>query len=234
MTVAYAVDGVASPAGTLFVRNDSMTRFVSVPMVSKRGELQAEARPPDSRHEARVLRRPARSGHGSCGHRSRGRAQGPDFAFVLESPVLVRLGVHRFGRTHARASSSLARAETRSAGGCSRLVRRGRRSARRRSWSLATGRSGSRTESTVGCSSGGPGTRKHRPDGAASAVSGRERCRARPGGGVLHPSRASTAESTDGSRSRLAERPGLAERARRHRVRSDRRSGDQHGAPDRA
>ena len=104
IAVAYTVatPGVTSPTGTLFVRTDSMTRFVRVPLTAKRAVLQAVVparlirgekllyytvvRDPDTGRSATI---PAAG------------ARAPDYAFVLEQPVVVRLGAHRFGRTHA-------------------------------------------------------------------------------------------------------------------------------------
>ena len=107
IAVAYTVatPGVTSPTGTLFVRTDSMTRFVRVPLTAKRAVLQAVVparlirgekllyytvvRDPDTGRSATI---PAAG------------ARAPDYAFVLEQPVVVRLRRTPF-RSHARAWS---------------------------------------------------------------------------------------------------------------------------------
>ena len=102
IAVAYTVatPGVTSPTGTLFVRNDSMARFVRVPLTAKRAVLQAVVPARLIRGEKllyyTVVRDPD-TGRSATIPASGARA--PDYAFVLEHPVVVRLGAHRFGRT---------------------------------------------------------------------------------------------------------------------------------------
>ena len=104
VAVAYAMDtpGIASPTGTLFVRNDSMASFTRVPLALKRGVLQGVVPARLIRGQKlvyyAVLRDPETGRTASI---PKAGARAPDFAFVLEKPVVVRLGTHRFGQTHA-------------------------------------------------------------------------------------------------------------------------------------
>jgi hypothetical protein len=104
--IGYAVDtpGVTSPAGTLFVRDDLQTGFVRVPMKLGSITLPSGREP---RLSAVVPSRLVR-GHRLLYHvvvqdpaSGRSVEATPDSAWVLEKPFVVRLGVHRFGRTRA-------------------------------------------------------------------------------------------------------------------------------------
>jgi hypothetical protein len=105
LTIAYAVDTpeVTSPTGTLYLRNDSMRTLARVTLTSKRpGVLEAVV-------PGRLLRgkkllyfamlRDPRTGRSVTIPKAGARS--PDFVFVLDEPVTVRLGAHRFGRPRA-------------------------------------------------------------------------------------------------------------------------------------
>jgi hypothetical protein len=104
MAVSYAVDtpGVASPTGALFVRNDTMASFERIPLALKRGVLRAVVparliRPQKLSYYA-VVRDPETGRSTSI---PRAGARAPDVVLVLEKPVVVTLGAHRFGHPHA-------------------------------------------------------------------------------------------------------------------------------------
>jgi len=110
--IGYAVDtpGVTAPTGTLFVRNDLPGSFVRVPMklgsfVGPRGrEPRLFAVVPSRLVRGQrlfyyvVVRDPA---SGRSVTVPEAAARYPELASVLEKPFVVRLGVHRFGRTRA-------------------------------------------------------------------------------------------------------------------------------------
>jgi hypothetical protein len=99
--IRYVVDtpGVKAPAGTLYVRNDLQRTFASVPLTPKRyhrATVHAVV-PASAIHGHKLLyyavvRDPASGESVTVPVQS---------AYVLDKPVVVRLGTHRFGRTRA-------------------------------------------------------------------------------------------------------------------------------------
>ena len=105
--IRYVVDtpGVKAPAGTLYVRSDLQKAFTSVALTPKRyHRATIHAVVPAGLIRGRklvyyaVVKDPA-SGR-SVTVPAAGAAS-PQSALVLEKPVVVRLGTHRFGRTRA-------------------------------------------------------------------------------------------------------------------------------------
>jgi hypothetical protein len=99
--IPYVVDtpGVKAPAGTLYVRNDLQRSFTSVPLTPKRyHRATVHAVVPAGLIRGRelvfyaVIRDPATGRSTTLAQRS---------SLILDAPVLVRLGAHRFGHTRA-------------------------------------------------------------------------------------------------------------------------------------
>lgn len=103
LRIAYTVDtpGATSATGWLYVRNDGMRRFERIALRRAGGAGLAAVVPGRLlaggrlRYYARIVDPRSRR---SVTVPAQG-ARRPDFVFVLERPVLVQLGVHRFGRT---------------------------------------------------------------------------------------------------------------------------------------
>jgi hypothetical protein len=101
--IVYAVDTphVRSPRGSLYVRNDLQRGYIRLPLTRRPGgTLQA-------RVPARLIRghrllyygviRDPRSGHSVTVPAHGARA--PSVSWILDKPVVVRLGTHQFGQT---------------------------------------------------------------------------------------------------------------------------------------
>jgi hypothetical protein len=105
VTVSYRVDtpGAGTPTGSLYLRDDADRRFRRLALKPARGGL-VRATVPGAWIRGKkllfyaVLRDP---GSGRTAMVPPAGAAAPDFAFVLAKPTVVRLGVHRFGRTRA-------------------------------------------------------------------------------------------------------------------------------------
>ena len=110
--IGYTIDtrGVRSPSGSLFVRSNRERSFVRVPLNLRRGP-QLWATVPQRLVHGRELRYYAvlRDGAGRSLTLPAAGAQGPSVARVLADARIVRLGVHRFGRTRG-ADAVVARA----------------------------------------------------------------------------------------------------------------------------
>jgi hypothetical protein len=103
--IRYVVEtpGVKAPIGTLYVRNDLQKSFTSVALTAKRyHRATVHAVVPAGLIRGRkllyyaVVKDPAT---GRSVTVPAGGAATPQSAFVLEKPVIVRLGTHRFGHT---------------------------------------------------------------------------------------------------------------------------------------
>jgi hypothetical protein len=111
LLISYTVDGIRSPAGSLYVRNNLMGKFEGLPLKLKGGSALQSVIP------ARLIRGQRLLYYAVVRDPSTGRsvkvpaagARHPDFAFVLEKPVLVQLGAHVFGHTRT-ADAVVARA----------------------------------------------------------------------------------------------------------------------------
>ncbi len=109
----------------------------------------------DPRAASSLLRGPAGAAHRS--HRKSPR-EGVSSALILEHPKVVHLGTHRFDQTRAP-DEVVARASADQVGWQLPPPGQGPNSARSRSWSGRTTRSGCTTASTTACWSGTPATR---------------------------------------------------------------------------
>jgi hypothetical protein len=101
--LVYAVDtaGVDSPQGTAYVRNDGRRSFTRLPLRLTKHERTLVASVPAGLIRGHRLIyyavvRDAQTGRSATIPAAGARA--PQSAWILQKPVLVRLGVHRFGR----------------------------------------------------------------------------------------------------------------------------------------
>jgi hypothetical protein len=111
--IVYRFDtaGVKAPAGSLYVRNDLAHSFERLPLKANRHSALVAVVPAQLIRGHRLLYyavlRDARTGR-SVTVPARGASQ-PASAWILERPLAVKLGVHRFGRT-AKPEALVARA----------------------------------------------------------------------------------------------------------------------------
>jgi hypothetical protein len=104
LEVRYVVDtpGLKAPTGTLYVRNDLQRTFTSVPLTPKRYQRATiHAVVPAGLIAGHRLVYYAVVKDPATGQSVTVPAGSPSSAFVLQKPVVVRLGTHRFGRTRA-------------------------------------------------------------------------------------------------------------------------------------
>jgi hypothetical protein len=99
--IRYVVDtpGIKAPTGTLYVRNDLQRSFTSLPLTPKRyHRATVHAVVPASAIHGHMLLYYAVMHDPASGESVTVPVQS---AYVLDKPVVVRLGTHRFGRTRA-------------------------------------------------------------------------------------------------------------------------------------
>jgi hypothetical protein len=104
--IAYKLESrIKSPTGSLYVRNDLQRRFARLPMRLKGNPMKG-----GSTFWAVVRRRLLRGRKlfyyavvrdPKSGRSVKVPARAPEFAWILEKPVVVRLGAHRFGHIRA-------------------------------------------------------------------------------------------------------------------------------------
>jgi hypothetical protein len=100
LELAYGVSGSKSPSGTLYVQSDAERSFRALPLSARGSELKIVV--PVSLIHGRKLLYHALIRDPATGRSVRVPAGGAeDAAWVLEHPVVVRLGTHRFGQTRA-------------------------------------------------------------------------------------------------------------------------------------
>jgi hypothetical protein len=109
LELAYGVQGTKSPTGTLYVRSDAERSFRALLLFARGSELRIVV--PVSLIHGRKLLYHALIRDPATGRSVRIPAGGAeDVAWVLQHPVVVRLGTHRFGRTRP-ADAVVARAK---------------------------------------------------------------------------------------------------------------------------